>query len=112
MKQLYIEITIEHYKETVNYTGRFKIWEDNKNLALAHMLIPCTVDWKIEEYCKKLGFKDSYDCLEKSMYYIVNNNLIPKLKEKVGLNSMQKRLLFNVNKYKKRILSVADEEKK
>ena len=100
MRQLYIEITTKNKKDTTEYTGKFKIIEDNKNRAYIHTILPMSVDFVIEDTVRKLGFKNSQECLEKSMYYVLNNNLMPKLTKEAYMFS---KPLFNVNKYNKKI---------
>jgi len=102
MRKLYIEIKTKNEKEIVKFTGRFKIIEDNKQKAIIHNLLPMTIDWEIEILCRKLGFKNSYDCLNKSMHYIFNNNLLPKLRNQTYMFG---KPCFCVNKYKKKIFT-------
>ncbi len=101
MKQLYVEVLVKNKKETIEYKGRFKIFEDNKDKALIHQLFKFTVDWEIENLAKQLGFKDARDCLQRSMNWVIKTNKIKKFREEVHQFGMP---VFSVNKYKKKIL--------
>lgn len=99
MNCLYIEITRSKKYNTI--TGRFKIVEDDLSKRIVHTTVPSTVDWVIIDLCRKLGFKDDYDCLETSLKYIYQKKLLMKLTEQTP---MFERPLFCVNKYRKKLL--------
>ena len=107
-ENLYVELTIKNKKETIEITGRLKFIEDNTKKQTIFKLYPSTIDWVIIDVCKRLGFKDDRDCLEKTMMYIHEKNLLLKLIDDVKGSTLKPTLL--INSYKNKILKYFKEE--
>jgi len=99
MRQLCVEIKENKAKNTI--TGRLRIIEDDKQIHYIHNILPMTVNWVIVDLCRKLGFKDDYDCLETCLKYIYQKDLLMELRKQAPMFQIP---LFCVNKYRKKLL--------